>query len=139
MKMNKKGIISILIQPQVIIGIVVIVGIFLLYQYFKPEPYTLCTENYGATDNYIKAYNIEVGKRWKQENKVCYETYDSEVYGNLIKFANEQEYKKFKDRLDLEDKTNQRRWQFLEKNKLYIFGGVILIFIFLIYMKYKKK
>jgi len=138
--MNKKGIsnlISLIFTP---VGLIIIVVLaILVLSYLKPDPHTMCTEHYEETDNYLKLHNIEVGKRWEQEDKICYKTYDDLLYSNLVNITNEQEYKTLIAKLDLENTKNQRMWDFAERNKLYIFGGIIFILLFLIYMKYKDK
>ena len=135
--MNKKGIFQLIFAYWYIILAIIIIVI--LYLSFKPQPYKLCTENPEEIEAYIKLYKIEIGKRWKENNKVCYESYDKEAYLNLVNLTNELEYKKFKDKLELEDKNNQRKWDFIERNKFYIGGIGIFILIFVVYMYFKHK
>lgn len=137
--MNKKGIINFFLMPQFWIVIGIVLFMIISYSYFKPKPYTLCTENYEEVNNYLEIHNIEVGKRWKQENKECYKTYDARIYSNLVNLTNELEYRKFKDKLKLEDKKNQWMWDFIERNKFYIGGVFVLIFIIYMYFKHKNK
>ncbi|MBI2652075.1 hypothetical protein HYX00_01300 [Candidatus Woesearchaeota archaeon] len=48
-----------------------------------------------------------------------------------------QNYQKHKK--ELEDKKNQRMWDFIERNKFYIVGIVIFVLILLIYSISKDK
>ncbi len=137
--MNKKGIIHFFLMPQFWIVIGILLFVIIGYNYFKPKPYILCTKNYEEINHYLEVHNIEVGKKWKQENQECYTTYDARTYSNLVNLTNELEYKKFKDQIELEDKTNQRMWDFIERNKFYIGGVGIFVLIFIVYMYFKYK
>jgi len=106
---------------------------------FGQKTYEACTSEYKQVDNYIKVGDLEIGERVEKGNQVCYTTNDLEAYEKIVELTNDLELKKHLADIEQEERESLRFWESFENNKYLVFITILILGLFLIWMKNKDK